>query len=423
MPDDVATLPSTDSSSALSLIGRNASPALQIMLDPNLFEKAKLIAKYMADARGFTPRHLLGCPEACFAVVVRSMTWKLDPFSVAASTYQLPGSGQVGYEGKLCQAILENSGQLTGGVKFEHYGPWDNVQGKWERKRSQKGNEYASPTWTDKDAIGCGVIVSAQIMGEAEPRTLRFDLTQAFPRNSTLWATDPKTQICYTAVRRFASVAAPGVFMGVPFDRDEAMSYHVGPDHAKDITPPARPTRTDYVDAEPEPMFSYEALDGSSITSGDPEDFAEAAVGLLQKCDSTLSVDELRDRISVNFDALRDAERVDLVDYIEGEFGKVWDGLRADSAAKAAAEAEEKFPGDDEDDEAPGEPSALELACSVDEKVKAATPDTIEGLSNEVEIAAKALTNDGLADQAKNLKSRYEARRMNLTGEPDGRLV
>ena len=223
------------------ILAGNVSPALQILLNDRLFERAKLLAKYLAGAEGFVPRHLIGKTEACFAVVCRAITWKLDPFAVAASTYQTPG-GSVGYEGKLIIAILENSGKLAGGVRFEHYGDWSKVQNRFEIRKSDKGKDYAVPSWTDKDAAGLGVIVRAQVDGEVEPREHRFDLIQAQPRNSTLWATDPKTQICYTAARRFANVACPGVIMGVPFDREDE-----GAPALRDVTPAARPLVSDFV--------------------------------------------------------------------------------------------------------------------------------------------------------------------------------
>lgn len=223
------------------------SPALALWFDDKVFEKAKMIAGYLAKAEGFVPAHLIGKPEACFAVVERSLTWRLSPYAVAQSTYQTPG-GKVGYEGKLCHAILENSGHLVGGVTFSHYGDWPKIQGKFKKQRSDKGKEYAVPAWAEADERGLGVTVRAKVRGEEEARTLNLDLIQAFPRNSTLWATDPKTQLCYLAVRRFASVVVPGLFMGVPFDRDEAESY-VGPERARDITPP-RPKRSDFVAAD-----------------------------------------------------------------------------------------------------------------------------------------------------------------------------
>lgn len=224
-----------------------SSPALALWFDDKVFEKAKMIAGYLAKAEGFVPAHLIGKPEACFAVVERSLTWRLSPYAVAQSTYQTPG-GKVGYEGKLCHAILENSGHLVGGVTFSHYGDWSKIQGKFKKQRSDKGKEYAVPAWAEADERGLGVTVRAKVRGEEGARTFNLDLIQAFPRNSTLWATDPKTQLCYLAVRRFASVVVPGLFMGVPFDRDDADAY-AGPDHARDITPP-RPKRSDFVAAE-----------------------------------------------------------------------------------------------------------------------------------------------------------------------------
>lgn len=225
-----------------SFLPASSSPALMIMLNDKMFDRAKMIAGYLSKAEGFVPRHLVGKSEACFAIVTRAITWKLDPYAVAQSTYQTPG-GVIGYEGRLCQAILENSGQVEGGVQFKHFGDWTKVQAKFAMKTGSSGKQFPAPAWKAEDEDGLGVIVSAQIAGEAEPRKLEFLLKQAFPRNSTLWATDPMTQICYTAVRRFASVATPHLFMGIPFDRED-MSY-VGPDNARDITPD-RPKRSDY---------------------------------------------------------------------------------------------------------------------------------------------------------------------------------
>lgn len=247
MPNDLPPATTTAAEPAVpAIVTQGMSPAMAIMLNDRLFERAKDIAKYLSRAEGFIPGHLLGKPEACFAVVVRSLTWKLDPYAVAMSTYQTPG-GRVGFEGKLCQAILENSGKIVGPVSFEHYGDWKKVQGKYAIKRSEKsGKEFTYPTWDRKDAEGLGVTVRAQVRGEPEPRAWSFDLVQAFPLNSTLWATDPKTQICYAAVRRFCSVAAPGLLMGVPFEGDL-----IDPaENARDVTPaPAeRPTRADFAE-------------------------------------------------------------------------------------------------------------------------------------------------------------------------------
>ena len=218
--------------------GEGSMPiGMQIMFNDKLFDRCKQMAGYLAKAKGITPPHLIGQSEACFAVVTRSLTWKMDPYAVAQSTYATPG-GKVGYEGKLVQAILENSGHLEGPVTYELIGDWTKVQGKFAIKKSQKGRDFAAATYTAKDEEGLGVIVRAQVKGEAEPRELVFMLREAFPRNSTLWATRPSQQIKYTAVRAFANTAAPGLFMGVPFSTDTSDGSGM-----VDVTP-AKPDRS-----------------------------------------------------------------------------------------------------------------------------------------------------------------------------------
>lgn len=213
---------------------------LRIMLDDRMYEKLKVAAGLMAKSEGFVGKHLIGKPEACFAILTRSMEWRLDPFFVGQATYQTPG-GQVGFEGKLCQAILENSGRIIGGVRFEHYGDWGRLVGKFEIVKGSTGRDYAKPTWTKKDAEGLGVTVIAQVRGEAEPRRWSIDLVQAWPLNSPLWATDPRSQICYLAVRRFGDLAAPGIYGGVRFNVDE---YLDASEAARDVTPPLQMAET-----------------------------------------------------------------------------------------------------------------------------------------------------------------------------------
>lgn len=243
-----------------------------------------MIAKYMAAAEGITPGHLIGKSEACFAVVTRALTWKLDPFAVAQCTYQPVAGGRVGFEGKLVQAILENSGHLEGGMhEPEYYGNWAKVQGKWKWQANDRGKRYQVSAWTEADEEGLGVIVRATVKGEKKPRELRFDLKQAYPRNSTLWATDPMTQLWYVAVRRFSSVRMPGVMMGLPFDGETEQGFMI------DVTPgkepidlssgTGRPTREGVrrrmaEDAQPEPTQDTSAV--QMRDEGEPQQDAKA---------------------------------------------------------------------------------------------------------------------------------------------------
>lgn len=241
--NDIAPLVPSETQTAFVVAGM--SRGLQIFFDETRFNTCIKVAKYLAAAEGFCPRHLMGKPEACFAVVSRSLTWNLDPYGVAQATYQTPG-GQVGYYGSLCQAIIENSGRLDGGIRYEYYGEWNRIRGKFAIRTSDKGTKYPAATWEPKDEEGLGIRVLAQVKGEVELRTLEFDLKQAFPRNSTLWATDPQTQIRYTAIRRFATSVVPTLFLGVPMENDGLGEWV---ETMRDVTPP-RPV----IEPEPPPI-------------------------------------------------------------------------------------------------------------------------------------------------------------------------
>jgi hypothetical protein len=224
---------------------------LRIFFDPKWREACQAAATSLSKAVGFAPPHLIGKTESCLAVVNLALTWNLSPYMVASSTYQTPG-GSVGYEGKLVHAILEASRRLVGPIRYTHYGDWSQVQRKFEIKERPRQNrdgrgddergpiKWAAPTYTAQDEIGLGVTVTCRLRGEDEDRRLDFDMVQAFPRNSTLWATDPKTQLQYAAVRRLASTVVPSLLMGVPFDGEP----DGGGDWASnlvDVTPLAEP--------------------------------------------------------------------------------------------------------------------------------------------------------------------------------------
>ena len=231
----------TPGSASRSILDNFSLPiGVMAILDDDLGRRLEKAAGNMARAEGIVPPHLINKPVACYAVLTRALTWRLDPFAVAQSTYATPG-GKVGYEGKLVQAILENSGRIEGAITFEHYGDWSKVEGKFK-----KNDRVFVPTYTEADEAGLGVIVSAKVIGEAKRREVDVSLRTCHPRNSTLWALRPKQQIMYAAIRVFANVAAPSLFMGIPFSTD------LTGDGMIDVTPdtgaPARPIRENFVD-------------------------------------------------------------------------------------------------------------------------------------------------------------------------------
>jgi hypothetical protein len=293
MSDKVTALPSAAGPRGLGVpadIPTHDLPlTLRIMLDPVMFQRVKDAATIMSGAEGFIGAHLAGKAQACFAVITRSMDWKLDPYFVAQATYQTP-NGAVGFEGKLCQAILENSGRFIGGIKFQHKGDWSKITGRFKLVKNAKGHDIPTKDWPDADEKGLGVTVIGQVRGEDKPREWSIDLVQAYPRNSPLWATDPRSQICYLAVRRFGDLAAPGIYGGVRFNIDE---YLDASEAARDVTPPLQtaaapgPTQDtrSVVDAETETDEDvwevYDAEGECVALLKTPQAFADAVVAIL----------------------------------------------------------------------------------------------------------------------------------------------
>jgi len=103
---------------------------------------------------------------------------------------------------------------LANRFEYEWYGPWEKVVGKFQIRKGDKG-EYRVPGWTLADETGIGIIIRATLKGEDQPRELDLLLAQARTRNSTLWADDPRQQLAYLAVKRWARLFCPDVILGV----------------------------------------------------------------------------------------------------------------------------------------------------------------------------------------------------------------
>jgi len=174
------------------------------------------LANMMAGGKVAIPKEMQGNPGDCLAVCMQAALWKMNPFAVAQGSFFV--GGKIGYEGKLINAAVTNSGAIEGRVKFEYIGDWSQVQGKFTVAKSTKGNSYNRPDWKPEDEEGLGVKIIATLSGEAEPSEYELFLNQCQPRNSTLWATNPKHQITYTGVRYWARVFCPEVILGVYSD-------------------------------------------------------------------------------------------------------------------------------------------------------------------------------------------------------------
>lgn len=208
----------------------NSASSYALLMDQGSLERLERIADMMFTGRTTVPQHLRGSKGDCFAVVLQSMQWGMNPFAVAQKTH-LSQSGALGYEAQLISAALSGSGALKEDPEYEFLGDWSKVLGKVEERKSDKGGKYYVPTYTKQDEIGLGVICRATLRGENKPRELVVMLTQCYPRFSTQWATDPKQQICYVAVRKWGRLHKPGVLLGVytPEELEQAGEKFMGP--------------------------------------------------------------------------------------------------------------------------------------------------------------------------------------------------
>lgn len=171
-------------------------------------------AELMAQSKATVPQHLAGKPADCLAVTMQAAQWGMNPFAVAQKTHVV--NGTLGYEAQLVNAVVSSSNLLTSRLNYRWDGDWSKVNGKTDK----------SPSLT--------VTVSAVIKGEAEPRELTISMAQAGVRNSPLWEQDPRQQLAYLCVKRWARLHAPDVLLGV-YTPDELQE--AAPRVERDITP------------------------------------------------------------------------------------------------------------------------------------------------------------------------------------------
>jgi len=172
-------------------------------------------ADLMAQSKATVPSHLAGKPSDCLAVTMQAAQWGMNPFAVAQKTHVV--NGTLGYEAQLVNAVVSSSNLLATRLNYRWDGDWSKVNGKTDK----------SPDLT--------VTVWATLKGESEPRTLTISMAQAGVRNSPLWEQDPRQQLAYLCVKRWARLHAPDVLLGV-YTPDELQE--AAPRVERDVTPP-----------------------------------------------------------------------------------------------------------------------------------------------------------------------------------------
>ncbi|MBF7683013.1 recombinase RecT [Acinetobacter sp. B5B] len=190
----------------------NAIASMDVMLNDEAMQRVNSLAQVMSTSRVTIPKHLQGSVGDCFAVILQSMQWGMNPFAVAQKTHLV--NGVLGYEAQLVNAVITTRAPITGRLQFEWYGDWSKVNGKVDKSHDK------------------GIKVWATMKGEDEPRLLDLSLAQVGDvRNSPLWLADPRQQLAYLAVKRWSRLYCPDVILGV-YTPDE---FNESPE--RDITP------------------------------------------------------------------------------------------------------------------------------------------------------------------------------------------
>ncbi|MGL4939402.1 RecT family recombinase [Shewanella sp.] len=214
------------------LTNNNPSSSFDLMVNIPVMEAMYKLAETMASGRSTVPAHLQGNTADCMAIVMQAAMWKMNPFAVAQKTHFVGST--IGYEAQLVNAVVSSSGLVSHSFDYEFYGPWNQVIGKFKTATNQSGKSYQKPDWTPADEEGCGVRISNTLNGDDQPKVLDLLLSQAQVRNSTLWASDPKQQLAYLAVKRWARLYCPAAILGV-YTVDELESKN----EERDVTPGA----------------------------------------------------------------------------------------------------------------------------------------------------------------------------------------
>jgi hypothetical protein len=186
--------------------------AMELMSDHAAMDRMMRLAEIMASGITTTPKHLQKNVGDCFAVVIQATVWGMLPHIVAQKTHLV--NGTLGYEAQLVNAVVQESGAITGRFHYEYEGKSPNLMCR----------------------------VGAVLRGETEITWGHWlgekDVTT---KNSPLWKTNPPQQLGYLQVKNWARLYAPGAILGV-----------YTPDEIETFAPPRHMGSAEVLDTRPE---------------------------------------------------------------------------------------------------------------------------------------------------------------------------
>lgn len=185
--------------------------SLSIITNQSYMANVMSLAKMMASSKVTVPKHLQGNEGDCAAIAMQAMNWGMDPYVVAQKTHLV--NGTLGYEAQLVNAVVQSSNAIRGTFKYEF---------------KDGGGSGATEFTTCR--------VGAVINGESEITWGEWlPSASVTTRNSPLWKTNVKQQMCYLQVKNWARIYCPSAILGV-YTTDELQDIP----SEKDITPSSK---------------------------------------------------------------------------------------------------------------------------------------------------------------------------------------
>lgn len=174
-----------------------AMASVAMMMDSTKLQSLITFAKMMAESTISVPDHLRGKASDCLAIAMQAAQWGMNPFQVAQKTHIV--SGKLGYEAQLVNAVVQASGQIRGGFKYEFTGEGPKLECR----------------------------VGAVLRGESDVTWGEWlCISDVTTKNSPLWKTNPKQQLAYLQTKNWSRLYCPGAILGIYSD-DELIDANV----------------------------------------------------------------------------------------------------------------------------------------------------------------------------------------------------
>lgn len=154
--------------------------------DDATFEKVMRMAEILSKSSLSIPKELKNNVGDCAAVVIQAMLWGINCFAAAQCCHVI--NGKLGYEAKLINAVVMNSGAIVGSFKYEYQGTGQGLKCR----------------------------VGAVLRGETEITWNEwYGVADAKVKNSPLWVSNPAMQMGYVQVKFWVRAFTPGALLGI----------------------------------------------------------------------------------------------------------------------------------------------------------------------------------------------------------------